>query len=156
LIRENKVDCLQVLFNVLNQEPARELIPLAEKENVGILARVPLASGLLTGKFKESDRFFANDTRSNYLSPRRMSEVLEKIERLKELSKDSGYSLTQISLAFLLRFAGVTAPIPGAKNPQQVEQNASASEIQLSDQLFAQIKKELSGYNFFLRYNVRV
>ncbi|HJZ11655.1 MAG TPA: aldo/keto reductase, partial [Acidobacteriota bacterium] len=57
LIEKKKVDCLQVLLNVFNQEPARKLLPLAEKSGVGIVVRVPLASGLLTGKFKAGHQF---------------------------------------------------------------------------------------------------
>lgn len=156
LIRNHKVDCLQVLFNILNQEPARELIPEAEKNGVGIIVRVPLASGLLTGKFRETDHFFSDDNRSNYLTPQRMKEALGKVERLKELTAEVELPLGVVSLAFLLRFAGVSCLIPGAKNPQQVEQNASASGLQIPGDIIDSIREEFSGYNFYLRYNVRV
>lgn len=156
LIRTHKPDCLQVLFNVLNQEPAKELIPEAEKNGVGIIARVPLASGLLTGKFRETDHFFSDDNRSNYLTPQRMKEALNKVERVKELSAGTGLPPGVFSLAFLLHFPGVSSVIPGAKNPQQVEQNASASGLQIPDDIIRSIQEEFSGYNFYLRYNVRV
>ena len=84
LLKQHKVDTLQVLFNVLNQEPARKLIPQAESDGVGIIVRVPLASGLLTGKFQETDRFFSNDNRSNYLNPRRMKETLTAVVESKK------------------------------------------------------------------------
>jgi aryl-alcohol dehydrogenase-like predicted oxidoreductase len=61
-----------------------------------------------------------------------------------------------VSLAFLLHFEGVSCLIPGAKNPQQVEQNASASELKISDEIIQKIREEFSDYNFYLRYNVRV
>jgi aryl-alcohol dehydrogenase-like predicted oxidoreductase len=156
LIRNHKPDCLQVLFNILNQEPAKELIPEAEKNGVGIIVRVPLASGLLTGKFRESDHFFSDDNRSNYLTPQRMKEALSKVERLKQLTSEIEMPLGVISLAFLLNFEGVSCLIPGAKNPQQVEQNASASELKIRNEIIQKIREEFSEYNFYLRYHVRV
>ncbi len=156
LIRNHKPDCLQVLFNILNQEPAEELIPAAEKNGVGIIVRVPLASGLLTGKFQETDHFFSNDNRSNYLTPQRMKEALNKVEKLKELTAEFKIPLGVFSLAFLLKFAGVSCLIPGAKNPIQVEQNVSASGLEIRDDVIQSIREEFSGYNFYLRYNVRV
>jgi aryl-alcohol dehydrogenase-like predicted oxidoreductase len=156
LIRNHKPDCLQVLFNILNQEPANELIPEAKKNGVGIIVRVPLASGLLTGKFRETDHFFSDDNRSNYLTPQRMKEALNKVERLKELTAETGLSSGVVSLGFLLHFEGVSCLIPGAKNPVQVEQNAAASGLQISDSIIQKIREEFSDYNFYLRYNVRV
>ncbi|MCI0417285.1 aldo/keto reductase [bacterium] len=156
LIQNYKPDCLQVLFNVLNQEPARELIPEAEKNGIGIIVRVPLASGLLTGKFRETDHFFSDDNRSNYLTPQRMKEALSKVRRLEELTNKVGLPLAVVSLAFLLYFSGVSCLIPGAKNPRQVEQNASASGVDLPEEIVQSIREEFSGYNFYLRYNVRV
>jgi aryl-alcohol dehydrogenase-like predicted oxidoreductase len=156
LIENNKVDCLQILFNILNQEPARKVLPLAKERGVGIIVRVPLASGLLTGKFQEGHQFSKDDNRKNYMSSKRLREALDKVNHLKKLIQGSGYSLGQVALAFILRSAGVSAAIPGAKTPAQAEQNASASEVVLSDDLFNAIREEFSDYNFFLRYSVRI
>jgi aryl-alcohol dehydrogenase-like predicted oxidoreductase len=154
LIEHGKVDLLQVLFNILNQAPADRLIPLAEKANVAILARVPLASGLLTGKFTGEHQFAADDNRRNYLTPRRLHEAMDKIDALKRMILSSGYTMHQVALAFLLRFAVV--PIPGAKTVAQVEQHVAASEVILDDSLFHVIRKEFAGFNFFLRHKVHV
>jgi aryl-alcohol dehydrogenase-like predicted oxidoreductase len=62
----------------------------------------------------------------------------------------------QVALAFGLKFAGIGVSIPGAKSASQTEQNISASGIELSDDLFKKIRTEFAGYNFFLRYHVRV
>lgn len=156
LVENDKVDALQVLINILNQEPAKKVLPLAEKKGIGIVARVPLASGLLTGKFAPDHPFPKDDNRINYLSAKRMKEALGKVEHLREIIQDSGFSMPQVALAFLLKFHAVSAPIPGAKTPAQVEQNASAAAIALSDELFHAIRAEFSGYNFYLRYGVRV
>ena len=156
LVENRKVDCLQVLFNVFNQEPAKRLLPLAEKAGVGVIVRVPLASGLLTGKFNPDHQFSKGDNRSNYLSRGRLHEAVQKTEKLKGWIRESGYTMTQVSLAFLLKFSSVTSPIPGAKNVTQVEQNVSSSDVTLDDALFDKIREEFSEYNFFLRYGVKI
>ncbi len=154
LIQNRKVDLLQILFNILNQAPAGELVPLAEQAQIGLIARVPLASGMLTGKFQKDHKFPKDDNRQNYLTPRRLPEALEKVDRLKQILQDSGYNVQQVGLAFLLRFPVV--PIPGAKNVAQLEQNVSATEVQLPDHLFDTIREEFASYNFYLRHKVRV
>jgi aryl-alcohol dehydrogenase-like predicted oxidoreductase len=156
LIENKKVDCLQILFNILQQEPALKVLPLAEKNRIGIVVRVPLASGLLTGKFNVGHEFARDDNRRNYLNAQRLGEALQKVERLKDITRDSKHSLSQSALAFLLKFSAISVAIPGAKNPSQVDQNASASDFILEDNVFEQIRKEFADYNFFQRYHVKV
>lgn len=156
LIENKKVDCLQILLNIFQQEPAKGVLSLAEKMGVGVIVRVPLASGLLTGKFRPDHEFSRDDNRRNYLNVQRLGEALQKVERLKEITAESGLSLTQIALAFLLKFPAISVTIPGAKNPQQVKQNASASDAVLDDRVFEQIRREFADYNFFQRYRVKV
>lgn len=156
LIEKGKVDCLQVLFNVLNQEPARKLLPLAEEHGVGIIIRVPLASGLLTGKFQPGQAFSRDDNRKNYMSPKRLLEATEKLDTLKKMIHNTGYTMSQIALAFILKFPAVSTAIPGAKSAAQTEQNTSACDVVLSDALFDKIRMAFSEYNFFLRYRVRI
>jgi aryl-alcohol dehydrogenase-like predicted oxidoreductase len=156
LIKHSKVDTIQVLFNVLNQEPVKKLIPEAESKGVGIIVRVPLASGLLTGKFKENDRFFSDDNRSNYLTQKRMKETLTVINELKEITAKMEMPLAAVSLAFVLQFSGVSCLIAGVKNPMQVEQNASASNVNLPDDIFQAIREKFGDYNFFLKNHIRV
>jgi aryl-alcohol dehydrogenase-like predicted oxidoreductase len=154
LLNNAKADTLQVLFNILNQEPAKEVLPLAKKTGVGVIVRVPLASGLLTGKFNAQHVFPKDDNRRNFLSPKRFGEALERVEHLKQLISSSGYTLQQVALAFLLRFDVVV--IPGAKTADQVEQNVAAGGVPLEEQIFQAIRQEFDSFNFYLRYNVRV
>ena len=156
LIENTKVDCLQILLNILNQEPLRKVVPLAEKKGIGIIIRVPLASGLLTGKFQQGHQFSKEDNRKNYLSQKRLAEALEKLNQLRELIRETGYTMNQIALAFILKASVSAVPIPGAKNPVQVEQNVSAANVVLDEELFQSIRSKFSDYNFFLRYKVRV
>jgi aryl-alcohol dehydrogenase-like predicted oxidoreductase len=152
LIQAGKVDLLQVLFNVLNQEPAKTLIPLAEKEQVGILARVPLASGMLTGKFSMDHEFSKEDNRRNYLTPRRLNEALEMVEKFREIASATEFTMEQVALSFLVQQNAV--PIPGAKTPEQVTRNSTP--VTLSQETIRNIQRDLSNYNFYLRYKPHV
>ncbi len=154
LIENGKVDLLQVLFNVLNQAPAERLLSLAERKGVGVIARVPLASGLLTGKFSREHRFARNDNRQNYLTPRRLAEALNKVDRLNQMIQHTGYTMQQVALAFLLRFNVV--PIPGAKTVKQLEQNLDAAEVVLDQTLFDAIATVFGEFNFYLRHKIHV
>jgi aryl-alcohol dehydrogenase-like predicted oxidoreductase len=154
LVKEKKVDVIQLIFNVLNQKPATTILPLAKKNDIGILARVPLASGLLTGKFERDHQFSINDNRRNYLTGSRFQEALDQIDRFKEIICDTGFTMEQVSLAYLLRFEVV--PIPGAKTPDQVKRNVSSTEIILSDQIKKEIETAFQNYNFYLRYKPHV
>jgi len=129
---------------------------VCSSDRIGIIVRVPLASGLLTGKFTPGHKFAKDDNRGNYLNAQRFAEVLQKIDHLKEITRDLSSSLSQVALAFLLKFPAVTTAIAGAKNPAQVDQNVSATDVILGDGVFEQIRKEFSDYNFFLRYHVKV
>src|SRR2546423_12265806 len=76
---------IQVLYNILNQAPARELFPAAQAKGYGIIARVPLASGLLTGKFRPDAQFAADDVRQNFLTPRRLQEAVDNVDEAKAI-----------------------------------------------------------------------
>jgi aryl-alcohol dehydrogenase-like predicted oxidoreductase len=154
LIQNGKVDLLQVLLNIFNQAPLDQLIPLAKRESIGIIARVPLASGLLTGKYNQEHVFSADDNRRNYLTARRLREACERVERFRQIILDTGYSMQQIALAFLLSSKAI--PIPGAKTVEQLEQNVSATNVVLDDELFQTICDEFAGYNFYLRHKIHV
>ncbi|MGA8808667.1 MAG: aldo/keto reductase, partial [Thermoanaerobaculia bacterium] len=80
VVRQSWGHVLQVLYNILNQAPADELFPAAKEKGYGIIARVPLASGLLTGKFRNDTVFPADDIRQNFLTPRRLQEALPRVD----------------------------------------------------------------------------
>src|SRR5208337_2500224 len=133
------VQSVQIIFNCFRQRPAEEFFAQAKQRKVGILARVPLASGLLTGKFKR-DSTFAKDDHRNF---NRHGEAfdqgetfsgvdyevgLEAVEALRSLVPP-GATLAQFALRWILMFDAVTCAIPGAKRADQVEKNVRASEM---------------------------
>lgn len=132
------VQSVQIIFNIFRQRPAELFFPEAKRRKVGILARVPLASGLLTGKLKRDSRFEATDhreynrhgesfDRGETFSGVDFETGLAAVEELRALEPE-GMSLTQFALRWILMFDAVTCAIPGAKNPQQAEDNIAAAE----------------------------
>jgi aryl-alcohol dehydrogenase-like predicted oxidoreductase len=119
---------LQVYYNRLDRKPEQMYFPHAQKNNLGILARVPLASGLLSGKYKQGVTFAANDVRSVF-DAEKMKRDLAEVEQIKKTELPSGVPMSQWALAWCLKNPMVTALIPGCKNPEQVKANASAAEL---------------------------
>jgi aryl-alcohol dehydrogenase-like predicted oxidoreductase len=102
--------------------------PLAEREQLGILARVPLASGFLTGKYRPGASFPANDVRATF-DAKRLSEQLAEAERIRQTEVPGGVPMAKWALAWCLKNPVVSAVIPGCKDPGQVEANASTVEL---------------------------
>jgi len=133
------VKTVQIIFNIFRQKPAEEIFPLAEERNVGIIARVPLASGLLSGKMT-ADREFAPDDHRNFNREGRAFDRGETFsgvpfeaglyatEYLKDLIP-KGHTLAQLALRWILMHPAVSCAIPGAKRPDQVEDNVAAGEM---------------------------
>jgi aryl-alcohol dehydrogenase-like predicted oxidoreductase len=130
MIKSGKGDVIQVVYNILNRQAENELFPLAEKNNIGIIVRVPLASGFLTGKFTKDVKFPIDDHRSRQ-TEQQIKEIIEKVEKLKFLTEGKKRTLAQTALQFILHRTEVSVIIPGAKTSEQVIDNAKASDIAL-------------------------
>jgi aryl-alcohol dehydrogenase-like predicted oxidoreductase len=133
------VKTVQIIFNIFRQRPAELFFEQAKKRKVGILARVPLASGMLTGKMRPNTKFESNDHRKynrhgeSFDRGETFSGVdyrtgLEAIEEIKRLVPHS-MTLTQFALRWILMFDAVTCAIPGAKTPAQAEENFQAADF---------------------------
>ncbi len=145
------VQSVQIIFNMFRQRPAEVFFAQAKERQVGILARVPLASGMLTGKLTPKSRFDADDHRSY----NRHGEVfdrgetfsgvdyevgLQAVEELKAICP-AGMSMAQFALRWILMFDAVTCAIPGAKRPTQVDDNITAADLApLSDATMTQVR----------------
>jgi aryl-alcohol dehydrogenase-like predicted oxidoreductase len=138
-IRHPHVATVQIIFNMLRLKPADAFFPEAHARNVGILARVPLASGLLTGKLTRDSAFAADDHRAfnrdgaAFDKGETFSGVpyevgLEAVERLRPLVP-AGATLAQLALRWILEFDAVSCVIPGAKTPAQARDNAAAADL---------------------------
>lgn len=133
------VQSIQIIFNMFRLKPADELLALAADARVGIIARVPLASGLLTGKLTPQTTFAADDHRTfnrrgeafdvgETFSGVSYADGLRAVEELRSLPTP-GVGLAQLALRWILMFPGVTCAIPGAKSPAQAVQNATAAAL---------------------------
>jgi aryl-alcohol dehydrogenase-like predicted oxidoreductase len=156
VVRNGWGHALQVLYNVLNQAPAPELFPLAKEKGYGIIARVPLASGLLTGKFRHDSVFPQDDVRQNFLTARRLQEALERVDEAKSIIGGSAPSLAVGALRFVLADPAVSTTIPGARNVRQVDMNAAAAEGVLPADVIEKLKGRLGDYNFYQRHGIRL
>lgn len=156
IIRKRWGYTLQVLYNILNQAPAEELLPLAREHGFGIIARVPLASGLLTGKFRTDTTFPANDVRQNFLTPRRLEEAIQRVDEVRGIVGGSARTLGEAALRFILANDAVSTVIPGARNVHQVESNVAASGQKLPPEVMSRLRERLGSYNFYLRHSIRV
>lgn len=147
---------LQVLYNILNQAPAAELLPLAKEKGYGVIARVPLASGLLAGKFRTDTVFAKDDVRQNFLTPKRLEEVLPRVDEAKSIIGGSTKSLADAAIRFVLANDSVSTVIPGARNVRQVEMNVGAAESTLPQDVVDKLRARLGEYNFYQRHGIRI
>ena len=121
-------EALQVFYNRLDRRPENLFFPHARENHLGIIGRVPLASGLLTGKYKQGVTFAANDVRS-YFDAEKMKRDLAEVERLQKEEVPSGISMANWAMAWCLQDPLVSSVICGCKNPEQVRANAQAAEL---------------------------
>jgi len=156
------VATVQIIFNMFRHKPADEFFAKAKEKGVGIICRVPLASGLLTGKFSKDSTFAENDHR-NF---NRNGEAFDKgetfsgvdfelglkaVAELEEI-KPEGLTMAQFALKWILMHDAVSCVIPGGKKPWQVKDNAAASE---ADELSAEVMERVDEiYDEYIRDSV--
>ena len=133
------VKSIQIVFNIFRQKPAEAFLKEAKKRNIGIIARGPLASGLLTGTFNQETKFPENDHRNYNINGKafdvgdtfsgvNFEKGLKAVEKLKELLPDN-FSLTDLAIKWILMHDEVSVVIPGAKNKSHVQMNTRATDL---------------------------
>jgi aryl-alcohol dehydrogenase-like predicted oxidoreductase len=161
-LKHPNIKSVQIIFNIFRQKPSEVFFKEAKEKNVAVIVRVPLASGMLTGKMNKDWVFPENDHR-NYnikgeafdigetFSGVNFEKGLEAVERLKNLLPE-GFSLTDLALKWILMHKEVTVVIPGAKNKQQVRNNLMASD---KDDISEIISKINLVYDQLIRSDVQ-
>jgi aryl-alcohol dehydrogenase-like predicted oxidoreductase len=151
------VQSVQIIFNILRQRPAELFFKEAQRRKVGVLARVPLASGLLTGKFNASSVFVSDDhrqfnrngdafDRGETFSGLDFETGLQVVEMLRPLVP-KGSTMAQLALRWILMNPAVTCAIPGARHPDQIEDNIRAADLPaLSDRTMITITEIYDRY----------
>ena len=149
LIETGRIDTIQVVYNVLAQTPAKNLFPKTQKHNIGIIARVPLAYGALTGKFTQNTTFAENDFRRNKYYGNNLKDILEKVEAFKKITESNEKAnLIAHALRFALAHPAVSTTIPGIRNAKQAEENCSIFNTEISSKVTA----ELSNFSIQKTY----
>ncbi len=142
LIRGGWVDSVQLIYNIFEQEPAAELLDVAQEHGVAVIVRVPFDEGSLTGKFTENTTFGDGDFRRNFFAGDRLARVVRRVEAVREDLRSTDFTLPQVALKFVLAHPAVCTVIPGMRNATQAALNCSVSELRdLSPDLLARLRR---------------
>lgn len=124
---------IQVKYNRVERAAETEVLPQCEAQDLGVLARVPLASGLLSGKYQQSLSFDPVEARAGKYDEETFSEMRTKIQEVIDHELPEGFSLAQYALCWALSHPAVSCVIPGCKTVDQVLANAAAADMPLAD-----------------------
>jgi aryl-alcohol dehydrogenase-like predicted oxidoreductase len=127
VIKTGLIDTVQVIYNIFDQSAEKNLFPLCQKEDIGVLARVPLDEGALTGTISESTTFPDGDFRNFYFRGDRKKEVMQHVDALKADLKDIPGPLAETALRFVISNPAVSTVIPGMRKVRNVESNVNVS-----------------------------
>jgi aryl-alcohol dehydrogenase-like predicted oxidoreductase len=148
-MQDRKITCLQTVYNILEQDPGRTFFDIAKENRVGIMVRVPDASGVLTGKVNEKTVFDKNDHRSSR-TREWIVEAMQKVEKMKPISLAYGWNIAQLAIKFILSQKEVSVVLPTVINMQELEMFAEMSDGKyLADKDLAEIRT-LYENNFYI------
>ncbi|HEX7088128.1 MAG TPA: aldo/keto reductase [Vicinamibacterales bacterium] len=140
-LKTGLIDCVQVVYNIFDQDPEDELFPYCREHGIAVIARVPFDEGSLTGTLRPDTRWPEGDWRNLYFTPEHLAETLPRVERLKALVPD-GMTLPELALRFILHHPAVTTTIPGMRRLEHVRSNAGVSDGQpLEPALLEQLRQ---------------
>ncbi|CAI2662232.1 Aldo-keto reductase IolS [Apilactobacillus kunkeei] len=142
--KDGLVDVVEDQYSLLHRDAETEMFDYLRENNISFVPFFPLASGLLTGKYSEVVDFPENDIRHGNpdFTGERFEKIVEKVNNLKPLADKHGITTAQLVLAWYIKNPDVTVVIPGAKRPEQVQSNAKALNVSLSDEEYAQIDND--------------
>jgi len=150
IVQAGLADTVQVIYNIFDQSPEKELFPLCSEKNVGIISRVPLDEGGLSGKFTPETQFDANDWRADYFKGENLAETCRRAELLKFLIRDEIKNLAQGALKFCLSHPSVSTVITGMRKASHVGENCEVSDGKfLKEQELAELKHHAWLRNFY-------
>jgi aryl-alcohol dehydrogenase-like predicted oxidoreductase len=151
-IEKRNITCLQTVYNVLEQDPGRAFLNAVRKNNndVGIMVRVPDASGVLTGKVNEKTAFGKNDHRSNR-KKEWILEAMQKVEKMKPIANARGWSISQLAIKFILSQKEISIVLPTVIDVGEIESFAEMADGNyLNENEMAEIA-DLYNNNFYIR-----
>lgn len=150
VVETGLIDTVQVIYNIFDQSPERNLFPLCQKRNIGVIARVPLDEGALTGTITEQTIFEPGEFRAFYFRGDRKRQVAERVEALKRDLAGVPGTLAEIALQFCLSHPAVSTVIPGMRKVRNVESSISVSDRgALAPEILERLRKHAWNKNFY-------
>lgn len=128
LIESGVVDTVQVIYNVFEQSPEDELLPACQKHNIGVIVRVPLDEGGLTGKIRPDTTFPAGDFRADYFKGDRLEQVYRRVEQMASTLEVPIDGIAEAALRYVLSHSAVSTVIPGMRSIRNVERNCAIGD----------------------------
>lgn len=142
---ENVVEVLECPFNILNKSNP-EVVRIAEEKGVAVMTSQPLASGILTGKYRAGHSFAEGDNRKGFWTPERWESLKEDLAVIEESAKEENMTMAELALGYNLTWPGISCVIPGGKCGAQVKESAAAAGKRLK----AETMKKLSATKGFV------
>ena len=150
LVKTGLIDTVQVIYNIFDPTPQKHLFPLCQTHNVGVLARVPLDEGSLTGSITEATEFEPQEFRAMYFRGDRKKEVVTHVSALQADLGDTGESLAETALRFCISHPDLSSVIPGMRQIRNVESNMGVSARgPLSEAVLATLARHAWAKNFY-------
>jgi aryl-alcohol dehydrogenase-like predicted oxidoreductase len=149
-IRSRNISGLQTVYNILEQDPGRDFVREAERHNVGIMVRVPDASGLLTGKVTAEAKFDKNDHRS-FRKKEFIQEAMKKIENIKPIANSKGWNITELAIKFILSQKQISVVLPTMVSIEEIEMFASLSDGEYLNSAESAKVEEMYEKNFYVQ-----
>lgn len=146
-IKERNIACLQTVYNILEQNPGNIFLNEGKVNSVGILARVPDASGVLTGKVNENTIFAKSDHR-NSRKKEWIIEALKKVEKLKLIAEKKGWGITELAMKFVLSQKQISVLLPTMTSEEEIEMFANFSDGDYLSETELEIISDLYSSNF--------
>jgi aryl-alcohol dehydrogenase-like predicted oxidoreductase len=149
-IKTRNITCLQTVYNILEQDPGRDFLDAAREADVGVMVRVPDASGVLTGKVNENTVFDKNDHRSSR-KKEWILESMQKIEKLKSIANAKGWNMSELAIKFILSQKQVSVVLPTVIDVSEIEMFAEMSDGKVLDESEMSEIMDFYNNNFYLK-----
>lgn len=144
------ISTIQFIFNIFHQKPTEKLLPYAAKNNIGLIARVPLDEGGLSGNINLGTQFADGDFRQHYFSDTHLKELVKRTDELKKLLGEEAKTLPELALRYILSWDEISTVIPGTRKVKNAQSNTAISDgRKLSLQLMDELKKHVWERNFY-------
>jgi aryl-alcohol dehydrogenase-like predicted oxidoreductase len=149
-LRTGLIDCVQVIYNIYDPTAADRLFPVCQELHIGVIARVPLDEGGLTGNITPETKFPAGDWRNRYFHGERKRQVWERAGKLQQAVGEAHGTLAQVALRFCLSHPAVSTVIPGMRSLRNVESSCAVSELgPLPESVLAELQNHIWIRNFY-------